>query len=229
VAAKQAGISQLMGRPGLGAVGEVCEVCEVWEGGEGGRAAVSMHSMVGKPTGSFHACFKLMWNISLDLPGSNAQSPCMTAATAFDSYDTRILAELQADARQTLAELGRRVHLSQPAVTERVRKLEAAGVITGYRATVNLAALGYGIRAVVRVGRVDFGRMSQLVDALPEVVTAWNVTGENSWILEIAVTDVAHLDAVVTQLCLMAETSTSIILKTVREHRPMGPARKETP
>ena len=61
-----------------------------------------------------------------------------------DSYDTRILAELQADARLTLAELGRRVHLSQPAVTERVRKLESAGVITGYRATVNLAALGYG-------------------------------------------------------------------------------------
>ena len=68
----------------------------------------------------------------------------MATAMPLDSYDTRILAELQADARLTLAELGRRVHLSQPAVTERVRKLESAGVITGYRATVNLAALGYG-------------------------------------------------------------------------------------
>ena len=55
-----------------------------------------------------------------------------------------------------MAELGRRVHLSQPAVTERVRKLEAAGVITGYRATVNLRALGYGIRALVRVGRTEY-------------------------------------------------------------------------
>lgn len=151
----------------------------------------------------------------------------MPTALAFDGHDTRILAELQADARLTLAELGRRVHLSQPAVTERVRKLEAAGVIVGYRATVNLAALGYGIRALVRVGRADFARMTQLIDAMPEAVNAWNVTGEDSWILEIAVTDVAHLDAVVTQLCLMAETSTSIILKSVREHRPMGPARKE--
>jgi len=77
----------------------------------------------------------------------------MNPATPLDAYDTRILAELQADARLSMAELGRRVHLSQPAVTERVRKLEAAGVIGGYHACVNLAALGYGIRTVVRVRR----------------------------------------------------------------------------
>ena len=153
----------------------------------------------------------------------------MPAATALDAYDTRILAELQADARLTLAELGRRVHLSQPAVAERVRKLEAAGVITAYRATVNLGALGYGIRALVRVGRTDYARMVALIDATAEVVNAWNVTGEDSWVLEIAVTDVAHLDAVVTQLCLLAETSTSIILKTLREHRVMLPVPKAGP
>jgi Lrp/AsnC family leucine-responsive transcriptional regulator len=153
----------------------------------------------------------------------------VTAESPFDTYDTRILAELQADARLPLAELGRRVHLSQPAVAERVRKLEAAGVITGYRATVNLAALGYGIRALVRVGRGDFARMVQLIQGLPEVVNAWNITGEDSWELEIAVTDVAHLDAVVSQLCLLAETSTSIILKTVRQHQVMLPSQKESP
>jgi Lrp/AsnC family leucine-responsive transcriptional regulator len=148
---------------------------------------------------------------------------CMPAIATLDSYDTRILAELQADARLTLAELGRRVHLSQPAVAERVRKLEAAGVITGYRATVNLAALGYGIRALVRVGRTEFVRMQNLVAATPEIVNAWNVTGEDSWVLEIAVTDVAHLDTVVSQMCLLAETSTSIILKTLRQHQVMLP------
>ncbi|MFY9512295.1 MAG: Lrp/AsnC family transcriptional regulator [Rubrivivax sp.] len=142
---------------------------------------------------------------------------------ALDSYDTRILAELQADARLSLAELGRRVHLSQPAVAERVRKLEAAGVITGYRATVNLAALGYGIRALVRVGRADFGRMLKIVESRPEIINAWNITGETSWELEIAVVDVAHLDAVVSELCLLAETSTSIILKAPREHQVMLP------
>lgn len=150
-------------------------------------------------------------------------------APDLDAYDIRILAELQADARLTLAELGRRVHLSQPAVAERVRKLEAAGVISGYRATVNLAALGYGIRALVRVGRTDYERMVRLVDARPEVVNAWNITGEDSWLLEIAVTDVAHLDAVVSQMCLLAETSTSIILKTLRQHRVMLPPVRETP
>lgn len=149
----------------------------------------------------------------------------MSAAFDFDAYDTRILAELQDDARITMAELGRRVHLSQPAVTERVRKLETAGVISGYRAVVNLAALGFGIRALVRVGRTDYARMLRHIDATPEVVKAWNITGEDSWALEIAVADVAHLDRVVSGFCLLAETSTSIILKAPREHRAMLPAR----
>jgi Lrp/AsnC family leucine-responsive transcriptional regulator len=144
-----------------------------------------------------------------------------------DTYDCRILQELQDDARISMAELGRRVHLSQPAVTERVRKLEAAGVITGYRATVNLGALGYGIRAIVRVGRTEYARIVKLVQQSPEVVNAYNVTGEDSWVLEIAVMDVAHLDAVVTKFCLLTETSTSIILNAAREHRPMLPPRRE--
>ncbi|HSW06071.1 Lrp/AsnC family transcriptional regulator [Aquabacterium sp.] len=151
----------------------------------------------------------------------------MPEALILDSYDTRILAELQADARISMAELGRRVHLSQPAVTERVRKLEAANVITGYRATVNLTALGYGIRAVVRVARAEYARVVKLIQQTPEVINAFNVTGEDSWILEIAVIDVAHLDAVVTRFCLLAETSTSIILNTPREHQPMLPSRPE--
>ena len=145
----------------------------------------------------------------------------------FDTYDTRILAELQRDARLSMAELGRRVHLSQPAVTERVRKLEAAGVITGYRCTVNLQALGYHIRAMVRVGRAEYARVVKAVQQTPEVVNAFNVTGEDSWILEIAVIDVEHLDAVVTRFCLLAETSTSIVLNMPREHFAVLPAKRE--
>jgi Lrp/AsnC family leucine-responsive transcriptional regulator len=143
----------------------------------------------------------------------------------FDPYDLRILAELQADARITMAELGRRVHLSQPAAAERVRKLEGAGVITGYRATVHLAALGYGIRALVRAGRTDYDAMTRLLAATPEIITAWNITGEDSWMLELAVVDVAHLDRVITNLCNLTETSTSIVLKMVREHQGVLPPR----
>jgi Lrp/AsnC family leucine-responsive transcriptional regulator len=149
------------------------------------------------------------------------------SADDFDAYDARILAELQADARLSMTELGRRVHLSQPAVTERVRKLESAGVITGYRATVNLGALGYGIRAVIRVGRAEYARVVKLIQHTPEVVNAYNVTGEDSWILEIAVIDVAHLDAVVTKFCMLTETSTSIILNAARVHQVMLPPRRE--
>ena len=141
----------------------------------------------------------------------------------FDGHDTRILAELQADARLTMAELGRRVHLSQPAVSERVRKLEAAGVISGYRATVDLGKLGYGIRAIMRVARCDYARIVKLIQSTPECINAYNVTGEDSWVLEIAVIDVSHLDVVVTKFCLLTETATSIILNPAREHQAMLP------
>ncbi|TAL81372.1 MAG: Lrp/AsnC family transcriptional regulator [Candidimonas sp.] len=144
-----------------------------------------------------------------------------------DHYDSRILAELQNDARISMAELGRRVHLSQPAVTERVRKLEGSGVITGYRATVDVSRLGYGIRAVMRVSRAEYARVVKLIGQTPEVINAYNITGEDSWLLEIAVIDVAHLDAVVTKFCILTETSTAIILNAARENHPILPARQE--
>lgn len=142
-----------------------------------------------------------------------------------DTYDTRILAELQRDARISMSELGRRVHLSQPAVAERVKKLEISGAITGYHAAVSPQMLGYGIRAFVRVGRADYATVVKRVEQSPEVINAFNVTGEDSWILEIAVQDVSHLDEVVTKFCLLTETSTSIILNAVRENHALQPVR----
>lgn len=142
----------------------------------------------------------------------------------FDAKDDRILAELQLDARLTMAELGRRVHLSQPAVTERVKRLEDAGVITGYRAQVSSQALGHGIRAVVRVGRCDYERMCQLIADTPEVSDAFNVTGEDSWVLMLAVRDVPHLDDVIGRFCALTETATSVVLKAIKERSPLRPA-----
>ncbi|MDP3796050.1 MAG: Lrp/AsnC family transcriptional regulator [Polaromonas sp.] len=151
----------------------------------------------------------------------------MTQIDEYDHYDSRILAELQRDARITMAELGRRVHLSQPAVTERVRKLELGGVIRGYRAEVDLARLGYGIRAIMRVARAEYARVVKLIEQTPEVINAYNVTGEDSWVLEIAVIDVSHLDAVVTKFCILTETSTAIVLNAPRENAIVLPARRE--
>ncbi len=148
-------------------------------------------------------------------------------AELLDAYDSRILAELQRDARMSMSELGRRVHLSQPAVTERVRKLELSGVIKGYHAAVDAARLGYGIRAMVRVGRCDYAVVVKRIEETPEIVNAYNLTGEDSWILEIAVQDVPHLDNVLAKFCLLTDTSTSIILKAVRENHPLLPAPQE--
>ncbi|MEO6280590.1 Lrp/AsnC family transcriptional regulator [Roseateles sp.] len=142
-------------------------------------------------------------------------------AIHLDHHDHRILAELQADARLTMAELGRRVHLSQPAVSERVRKLEDAGVIRGYRAVVDAGQLGYAIRAVIRIEAMDESLMLHALDTSPEVMTAYDVTGEDSWILEIAVRDVAHLKAVLQRFCQQTPTSTAIILRVLREHAPL--------
>lgn len=144
-------------------------------------------------------------------------------AIELDSHDHRILAELQADARLTMAELGRRVHLSQPAVTERVRKLEEAGVICGYRAVIDASKLGYGIRAVIRIGNTDEADLMRALANSPEVLTAYGVTGEDSWVFEIAVRDVAHLSAVLSRFCQQTPTSTAIILRTLREHSPVKP------
>lgn len=144
-------------------------------------------------------------------------------AIDLDLHDHRILAELQADARLTMAELGRRVHLSQPAVTERVRKLEDSGVIRGYHAVVDACKLGYGIRSVIRIGNLDEGLLMRALEASPEVVTAYGVTGEDSWILEIAVRDVAHLRETLSRFCQQTPTSTAIILNVLREHAPIKP------
>lgn len=151
----------------------------------------------------------------------------MTETCECGHYDSRILAELQSDARITMSELGRRVYLSQPAVTERVRKLELNGVIKGYRAEVDLTRLGYRIRAIIRVARAEYARVVKLIEQTPDMINAYNVTGEDSWVLEIAVIDVAHLDGVVTKFCLLTQTFTSVVLNAPRENATVLPARRE--
>lgn len=150
-----------------------------------------------------------------------------TEVPELDEHDTRILAELQRDARTSMAELGRLVQLSQPAVTERVRKMEMAGFIRGYRAVVDYQRLGYGIRAILRLGRVEYMRLVKVIEQTPEVVSAFNLAGEASWILEVVVIDVEHLDAVVSKFDLLADTSTSIVLNVPRETAAVLPARRD--
>lgn len=137
--------------------------------------------------------------------------------SALDSLDTRILTELQQDARLSMRELGRRVGLSAPAVTERVRRLEDVGVVLGYGARVAAMPLGRAITAFVGVedsGRGD-PKLIRWARERDGVLECHSVTGENSCILKVAVGSVQALEDLLAELIGMGFTcSTSIVLST---------------
>lgn len=144
------------------------------------------------------------------------------SAHVLDDLDRAILHELQHDGRVAFSELGRRVALSAPAVTDRVRRLEAAGVITGYRAEVAPAAVGLPIEAVVRV-RDDSGRVRGELLEMTEVLDAMHVTGEDCWVVRLAVTDMAALEQVVGRLGSYGPTTTSMVFSAPIRNRPVVP------
>lgn len=152
-------------------------------------------------------------------------------AKLLDEKGWRILRELQGDARLSFAELGRRVGLSKPAVAERVRNLEAAGVVTGYRAEVDLAKVGLPILAVVRMSAVGdvLARITSVVRGMPEVLECHRATGADSFVMKVAVASVAHLEALIDRLTPFGTTSTSIVLsspvprRTVERPAPGAP------
>lgn len=143
----------------------------------------------------------------------------------FDAVDSAILAELQADARLPFAELGRRVSLSTPAVIERVRKLEDAGAIRGYHAQVDPAAVGLPLRAFIKVTIAGdkLERFAAVARRVSEVRECHRVTGAESFIVQIAVRDVAHLEQVIDSLAPYVATQTSIVLASIIDWNPVLP------
>lgn len=143
-----------------------------------------------------------------------------TAGRAIDPTDDKILQALQTDSRLSMRELGRRVGLSAPAVTERVKRLEEHGVIQGYGVRLTLKAMGRNITAFI--GVKDSGRndpaLVRWASRHPGVLECHSVTGDNSCILKVAVADVAALDAMLGELIDLGFTcSTSIVLSTPLE------------
>ncbi len=152
--------------------------------------------------------------------------PGIQPSQRFDSVDATILAELQADARLPFAELGRRVSLSTPAVIERVRKLEDSGAIRGYHAQIDPAAVGLPLRAFIKVTIAGdkLERFAAVARRVPEVRECHRVTGAESFIVQIAVRDVAHLEQVIDSLAPYVATQTSIVLASIIDWNPLLPS-----
>jgi Lrp/AsnC family leucine-responsive transcriptional regulator len=139
-------------------------------------------------------------------------------ATAFklrkiDATDRKIIGELTTDGRVSLAELGRRVNLSSPAVAERVQRLERSGVITGYRAEIDPRALGYPLTAIVRVKPAagQLPRIPELALEIPEVSECHRITGEDCFFLKVHLRSIDDLSAVLDRFLAYGETTTSLI------------------
>ncbi|WP_052669435.1 AsnC family transcriptional regulator [Nitriliruptor alkaliphilus] len=142
-----------------------------------------------------------------------------------DSTDWRILEELQADARLSYNQLSRRVNLSAPAVAERVRRLEAARVITGYHARVDAAEAGSPIGAFVQM-RCSIGRcLLKTTEAsdYPEVVEVHKLSGDHCSMLRVRTASMAHFESLIERLGAHGEMRTSIVLSTQYDGRPVAP------
>ena len=130
-----------------------------------------------------------------------------------DPTNRQLIEALQVDARLSLAELGRRVGLTAPAVGERIGRLEEAGVIRGYHADVDPRALGYELSVILRI-RPDarmIPKVAELAQRTPEVTECHRVTGDDCFIMRITVRDVTHLEELIDRFVLYGQTTTSIV------------------
>jgi Lrp/AsnC family transcriptional regulator, leucine-responsive regulatory protein len=159
---------------------------------------------------------------SLKSSVENANKPLHNGWMELDKKDHLIIAALQNDARQSLAALGKKIGLSQPAISERVKKLEAAGVIEGYAAKVNLQALGLPLQAVVRVQTTHehITRYKQLFESMPQVLDAVRVTGEDCFVVRCVFAQPEDLEKIVDQLAAWGSVKTALVLSQVHHKTP---------
>ena len=141
-----------------------------------------------------------------------------------DEIDRRIVRELQQNARLSMAELGRRVNLSPPAVSDRVERLERAGVITGYHARVDPRALGYPVAAIVRVAPAygQLPKIREVARTTPEVVECHRITGEDCFLLKLHLRSLDELEGVLDRFTPYGRTTTSLVHSSPVDNRPLS-------
>ncbi|NKI67959.1 winged helix-turn-helix transcriptional regulator [Collimonas pratensis] len=133
-----------------------------------------------------------------------------------DAKGWKILAAIQSDGRISLKALADHCGLSLPATSERLKRLEEAGIVSGYRAVVSAEAVGYGVMAVIGIttAQPDKARLIAQLQAMPEVLECLHVTGQDSFLLRVVTKDIRHLERFVGSINHYGETRTSIVMST---------------
>ena len=159
------------------------------------------------------------------MPSDAKQNTEFAEGGLLDATNRKLLEELQADARLSLAELGRRVGMSSPAVAERLKRLEREGVITAYRAEVDPRKLGYGLGVAIRIRPAprQLAQVAELARQTPEVVECHRVTGDDCYLLTAYVRDVEHLEAVIDEFAAYGQTTSSVMQSSPVPRRGLAP------
>ena len=140
-----------------------------------------------------------------------------------DSLSWKILKCLQENARQTNTEIARNVGVTSPAVAERIRKMEDAGIIKGYHAKLSYHETGYQLKAIVTL-RAFMGRLKpflEKVKSFDEVINCYRITGNENIVLEVVLKNQRHLEQFIDQLITYGECKTQIVLSDVIENQPI--------
>jgi len=140
-----------------------------------------------------------------------------------DELNWKILKQLQDNARESFANIGRSVGLTAPAVAERVKKMEDLGIIHGYKAEVSHALTGHQLKAIITL-RAFMGKLKPflaVVPSLQEVINCYRITGNENIVMEVVLKDQFHLEKFIDQLIQYGETRTHIVLSQVISNAPM--------
>jgi len=134
-----------------------------------------------------------------------------------DSLNWKILQRLQQNARVSNSEIGREVGISSPAVSERIKKMEDAGIIHGYRTVVSPFETGYQLKAIITL-RAFMGKLKPFLEKVKtydEVLNCYRITGNENIVMEVVLRNQKHLEAFIDQLISYGETKTQIVLSHV--------------
>ena len=141
-----------------------------------------------------------------------------------DELNWKILKQLQNNARESFANIGRKVGLTPPAVAERIKKMEDVGIIDGYKAIVSHTQTGYQLKAIITL-RAFMGKLKPFLEAVKlfeEVINCYRITGNENIIMEVVLKDQFHLEKFIDKLIQYGETRTHIILSEVVSDAPIG-------